>query len=70
MNRMWEATYKHDRRAHRHRCHQCARIVNEGEQVVMWRVRKGTKAVHLECADAPHPCGTMRDAIAIWSAAA
>jgi hypothetical protein len=37
---------------------------------MMWRVRKGTKAIHLECAAAPHPCGTMRDAIRIWSTAA
>lgn len=32
----------------------------------MWRVRHGTKAVHIACADTPHPCGTYRDAIREW----
>ena len=65
--RSWETTYKHDRRAHRHRCHCCARILTEGEAVLMWRIRHGTKAVHLACADTPHPCGTYRDAIRAWT---
>jgi hypothetical protein len=38
------------------------RIVSAGERVLMWRVAKGTKLVHIECADKPHPCGTFRDA--------
>ncbi len=28
---------------------------------------KGTKLVHIECADKPHPCGTYRHAIIEWS---
>ena len=70
-SRMWECTYKHDRRAHRHRCRNeaCGRIINAGEQVLMWRCkdRRSTYAVHIACADAPHPCGTYRDAVAEWS---
>ncbi len=65
--RSWEADYQHDRRLHRHRCHCCARIVNTGDRVLMWRVGKGTKLVHIKCADKPHPCGTYRDAIIEWS---
>ena len=71
-SRSWECTYRHDRRAHRHRCHNeaCRKIINAGEEVLMWRCRDGrtTKAIHIDCADAPHPCGTYRDAIALWSA--
>lgn len=64
--RSWECVYHHDRRVHRHRCHACARIIETGERVLMWRIRRGTKAVHIECADRLHPCGTYRDAIAAW----
>jgi hypothetical protein len=67
--RMWESDYRHDKRSHRHRCHCCARIVQAGERVLMWRVAKGTKLVHLACADKPHPCGTYWDAIKLWAAA-
>ncbi len=65
--RMWETDYRHDRRTHRHRCHCCSRIVNTGERVLMWRARRATKLVHIQCADQPHPCGTYRDAITEWS---
>jgi hypothetical protein len=65
---MWECVYKHDRRLHRHRCHQCAKIVSEGERVIMWRASRGTKVIHIDCADKPHPCETYRDGIKLWSA--
>jgi hypothetical protein len=47
----YETTYAHDRRKHRHRCQCCAKIINAGEPVVMWRLGKRTRALHLECAD-------------------
>lgn len=45
--------YAHDRRAHRHRCQGCNKIVNAGEPVYMARVaNKKTRVVHREpCAD-------------------
>ena len=50
--RTWETDYRHGRRAHRHRCFACARILTEGERVFMARVgAKTTRAVHIECAD-------------------
>jgi len=66
---MWETTYRNDRRQHRHRCRCCSRIIEPGEQVVMWRMpgRRTAYAIHLDCADQPHPCGTMRDAIIAWT---
>ena len=47
----WETDYRHDRRAHRHRCLACGRIVNEGEGVVMAKVAdRTTRTLHIECA--------------------
>jgi hypothetical protein len=53
MNRpdLYETTYAHDRREHRHRCQCCSRIINAGELVVMYAIHKGTRALHAECAD-------------------
>lgn len=63
----WETDYQHDRRAHRHRCRCCNRIIDAGERVLMARVAGGkTFAIHIECADRPHPCGTYRDAMTEW----
>lgn len=46
---MWETNYAHDRRAHRHRCQCCRRIVNAGERVLMVKtVRKTTVVCHVE----------------------
>lgn len=45
----YETVYAHDRRKHRHRCRCCGRIIEAGERVLMWRVRKGTRALHLAC---------------------
>lgn len=47
----YECDYAHDRRKHRHRCQACSRIINEGERVVMWAVSKGSRALHIACAD-------------------
>jgi hypothetical protein len=67
---IWECEYKHDRRAHRHRCFCCSRILNEGDMVVMCRQSKGTRAAHVDCAAKPHgPIGTKattRDIMRIW----
>ena len=59
MNRTWETIYRHDRRAHRHRCFACRRILTEGERVFMGRVAgtRRTHAAHIECADRPGPDG-------------
>jgi hypothetical protein len=64
--KLWEMTYKADHRNHKHRCLACNKVIQPGMEVLMWRVHHGTKAVHLECAEAPHPCGTYRDAIHAW----
>lgn len=48
--RVWETTYRHDRRNHRHRCVACNRILNEGDYVTMWRQKNGKcKAMHADC---------------------
>lgn len=63
----WECTYRHERRRHAHRCRACNRVIRDGAPVLMARVSGGaTWAVHAECADAPHPCGTWRDAFTTW----
>lgn len=63
----WEAAYAHDRRAHRHRCRCCGRIITTGERVLMCRCRHGTIAVHLSCAGREHsPGNTWRDALECW----
>ena len=53
MNRptLYETTYAHDRRKHRHRCQCCNRIINEGESVVMWAISGGSRALHVACAE-------------------
>jgi len=49
---VYETTYAHDRRAHRHRCLCCHRVINAGEQVAMWKIsHKVSRAVHAGCAD-------------------
>lgn len=49
---LWQAEYAHDRRAHRHRCRVCNRVINAGELVWMARVAdKTTKAIHEECSE-------------------
>ena len=50
---VWKVeSYAHDRRAHRHRCQCCNKIVNAGEAVYMAKVAtKKTRVVHEACAD-------------------
>lgn len=50
---LYETAYAHDRRAHRHRCQCCRKIINAGEPVVMYAVSGATRALHLACADRP-----------------
>jgi len=51
MSRPYETEYRHERRSARHRCLCCARIINAGESVLMWKASaKVTRVVHL------HPC--------------
>jgi hypothetical protein len=50
---LYETTYAHDRRAHQHRCQCCSKVINAGEQVVMWAVHKATRALHTACAERP-----------------
>jgi hypothetical protein len=47
----FETTYANDRRKHRHRCQCCGKIINVGDRVVMWRLGRITRAVHIECQD-------------------
>ena len=66
----WSATYAHDRRAHRHRCRVCNRIVEAGEPVFMARVKaKKTWTIHDACADKQHGTAawTWRDAMRWWA---
>jgi len=59
----WEAIYKNDRRAHRHRCVCCNRIINAGEPVVMcYRSPRGTLAMHAGCAN----LGENREHLRKW----
>ena len=64
----WQTEYRHDRRAHRHRCRCCNRILNEGDQVIMTRAGNKTVAIHAECASKPHTPGrwTWADVMLAW----
>jgi hypothetical protein len=47
LSRLWEVpSYSHERRAHRHKCQCCGKIVNTGEAVVMYRIGLRTRVVH------------------------
>lgn len=64
ISRVWNATYAHDRRAHRHRCLRCSRIIKEGEPVTMYRYGVKTRALHAACIEmtiGPDSCWTYRD---------
>jgi hypothetical protein len=51
---LYECTYAHDRRNHRHRCQCCRKIINDGESVILWKASsKVSRALHIECADLP-----------------
>lgn len=67
---VWECTYAHDRRAHRHRCRVCSRILEAGQRVVMTRVAgHKTIAIHAEpCSGKQHGTAawTWRDAMRFW----
>lgn len=58
----YETIYAHDRRAHRHRCFYCGKILNSGEPVIMWKASaKVTRAMHLLHANMVNADGiTMR----------
>lgn len=65
----WEATYSHSRRAARHRCRCCRKVLNAGDAAVMARVSGGsTLAIHAGCAAAgfANSVWTWRDAMAAW----
>ena len=63
----WEMVYSYDRRAHRHRCVACRRIIDAGERVLMCRRHKGTLALHIDCAGREHtPGNTYRDVFECW----
>ena len=69
-NRVWDGIEKSDRRAHNHRCVRCSSVLKDGEYAVFVRVRHGTKAVHVECADVIDIDGmTYRQRFHAWSAA-
>jgi hypothetical protein len=51
---LYECSYAHDRRNHRHRCQCCNKIVNTDEQVIMYKISsKVSRVLHIECADKP-----------------
>lgn len=66
----YDTTYAHDRRERRHRCVMCSTLLQAGDQAVMARVGKGTKAAHLACADQEwktHPGWTWRKQFEAWA---
>jgi hypothetical protein len=66
---IWTADYQHDRRAHRHRCRCCNRILDAGDRVLFCRYsHKGCYVIHIACADKQHGTAdwTWRDAMAAW----
>jgi hypothetical protein len=67
---IWETDYKHDRRAHRHRCHCCNKIINAGEPVIMTRVKpRRTWAIHQSCGELQHSAvWTWREVMYVWGA--
>lgn len=63
----WICDYANSRRQHRHRCRVCCRIIDIDERVVMMRQRRGTWALHIECAARPHsPTMTYGEVFAFW----
>lgn len=51
---VYECSYAHDRRNHRHRCQCCNKIVNQGETVLMYKISaKVSRVLHIACADKP-----------------
>lgn len=65
----WEIEYHHDRRAHRHRCRCCSRIIEAGEQVIQARIgEQRTLTIHATCGDLRHGTAawTWRDAMRFW----
>lgn len=60
--------YQHGRRKHRHRCQACNRIVQTGQAVLMVRLRKATRVVHLGEADQVMIDGvTYREMFHVWA---
>lgn len=53
---IWNVTsYARDRRAYRHRCRCCGKVIEIGDAAVMARVaNKTTWAIHATCADKRH----------------
>lgn len=64
----WTCEYKHDRRAHAHRCRCCRRVLVEGKQALMTRTVKGVIAIHAACADKQFAdtAWLWRDAMECW----
>jgi hypothetical protein len=57
-----EIAYSHSRRKHAHRCQCCSKIVQDGQQVLMYSCGNVTRVLHLSCADKPSFDGiTMRE---------
>lgn len=66
-SQVFNTVYKHTRRKHRHRCRHCARILTEGEPVVMVLLGRRSFVVHEDCDDR-HPDGiTWTQAFRAWA---
>lgn len=70
----WEADYRHDRRAHRHRCRCCGVCLETDDRALMARVGHFTKgrhtttwAIHIACADKPFGVPLSQPNIAGWT---
>lgn len=62
-------SYAHDRRAHRHRCRCCRKVLEAGDIAVMARIAdKTTWALHADCAEKPHsPGATWGQMLKRWA---
>lgn len=64
----WTCTYAADRRKHRHRCGVCNKILQPGQEVIMLRLNRGSKAIHVEtCSAVEHSPGVdYAEAFRLW----
>jgi hypothetical protein len=62
-------SYAHDRRAHRHRCRCCGKVLETGDKAFMARTAaKTTWAIHDACGEKRHSSQyTWREVMRVWA---
>lgn len=66
---IWKCTYKEPtRRAHKHRCRACWKVIEVGTPVIQCRPNGGrrTWTIHEACADKQHCPASERHAATTW----